>query len=572
MATNKRTSCHSVANPDNSSFTVAPVKEVNNNNNNNNSNNSHSLAASWTTSPCGSSGFSNTQTALSAYDDSNINANCAFMGCVKKFFGPKDVIIPPSAFPTNTGKKEGSSIQLLVSPSNSPKTAELSFSHFPRELCTHVLDFLDWPTLCVAAMVCKSWNSMCEDMSTALLRQRTQKHTTWVLWLLYRLDVQIDEIIEDQAAEKKREQERRRKAQTERKRRDILSSYTAQGSGRKRSSSNDESNADDDKKEFDMHSRNGTRIEFLKQTVLLLMDYFEKGAKVRKEEEELRSLRTFGMPRESRTRVVPEYTHLLRILNKQLLETVSILVQVKEGTISLNQNFDIIELSLRRYYAHFVLMFSPMGEASSMFEYPSEIITDPQARAIWEKKVGRGKYFVDFEKFYEDVLLKEMGGRVDENFRYYMQFFLNFPKDDTVTVSKWNLLTRLFGPYEMFYCNFKNYVLGQGFLGLINRIRAEEILKEYPHHVLIRFSRTAPLVLAFSVSRGNYIQHYTNAPSQRSALGLEEGMENISISTFLREQFPDAPLVPMRVDGKAIAAKDTLAHYCEQIAGYEVLS
>jgi len=102
-----------------------------------------------------------------------------------------------------------------------------------------------------------------------------------------------------------------------------------------------------------------------------------------------------------------------------------------------------------------------------------------------------------------------------------MQFFLNFPKDDTVTVSKyatnpssfqpsspakklttglslsrrWNLLTRLFGPYENFYQNFKTYVLGQGFLGLINRIRAEEILKDYPYHVLIRFSRTAPLVL-----------------------------------------------------------------------------
>jgi len=447
------------------------------------------------------------------------------------------------------------------------KTYEkLSFTNFPRELCTYVLDFLDWPTLCIAAMVCKSWNSLCEDMSTSLLKQRTQKHTTWVLWLLYKLDSQIDDIIEEQAAEKKREQERRKKAQTERKRRDMLSSYSCIENRRRQ-----EPDDDDSKKEFDMHSRNGTRIEFLKQTVLLLMDYFEKGAKVRKEEEEMRALQSFGIQRRN-TRVVPEYTHMLRILNKQLLETTSILVQVRSGTMSLNQNFDIIELSLRRYYAHFVLMFSPTGEASSMFEYPSEIITDPQARHIWEAKIGRTKYFVDFEKFYEEVLCKEMGGKVDNNFRHYMKFFLNFPKDDTVTVSKWNLLTRLFGPYDMFYNNFKNYVLGQGFLGLINRIRAEEILKEYPGHVLIRFSRTAPLVLAFSVSRGSYIQHYTNAPSQRSALGLEEGMDNISIATFLREQFPDAPLVPMRVDGKAIAAKDTLSHYCEQVAGYEVLS
>lgn len=195
-------------------------------------------------------------------------------------------------------------------------------------------------------------------------------------------------------------------------------------------------------------------------------------------------------------------------------------------------------------------MFSPTGEASTLYQYPSEMIQDPKARLIWETHVGKETYFIDFETFYEQVLMQEMREKVDSNFRYYMGFFLNFPKDDTVTVSKWNLLTRLFGPYDLFYSNFKTFVLGQGFLGLINRIRAEEILKDYPYHVLIRFSRTAPLVLAFSVNRGGYIQHYTNAPSQRSALGLEDSMENIPITTFLQEQFPRAPLVPMRVDGR----------------------
>jgi len=444
------------------------------------------------------------------------------------------------------------------------------FARFPRELCTYIFDFLDWRSLCSVAMVCKGWNSAFEDMSHALLKQRTAKHATFVLWLLSKINDQIDVIIEEQAEAERRERERRRRREMmERKKQEMMTAYSACQSDSFFGFAPEPSS--EEKKPFDMHSRNGTRIEFLKQTVLLLKDYFEKGAKAREEEEEALALKSFSVQRE-KTKVLPEYVHLLRIVNKQLIETSQILVQVRKGTIKLNQNFDIIELSLRRYYAHFVLMFSPTGEASSLFQYPSEMIQDPRARAIWDKYVGREKYFVDFDHFYEEVLMKEMDGKADKNFRYNMQFFLNFPKDDTVTVSKWNLLTRLFGPYENFYQNFKTYVLGQGFLGLINRIRAEEILKDYPYHVLIRFSRTAPLVLAFSVSRGNVIQHYTNAPSQRSALGLEESAENIPIATFLKEQFPDARLVPMKVDGKAIAHKDTLSHYCEQIAGYEVMS
>lgn len=111
-------------------------------------------------------------------------------------------------------------------------------------------------------------------------------------------------------------------------------------------------------------------------------------------------MKSFSLQRE-KTTVLPEYAHLLRILNKQLLETSMILVQVRKGTIRLNQNFDIIELSLRRYvfssliysvsspalppryYAHFVLMFSPTGEASSLFQYPSEIIQDPKVLGLY---------------------------------------------------------------------------------------------------------------------------------------------------------------------------------------------
>jgi hypothetical protein len=57
------------------------------------------------------------------------------------------------------------------------------------------------------------------------------------------------------------------------------------------------------------------------------------------------------------------------------------------------------------------------------------------------------------------------------------------------------VLTRLFGPYHEFIENFSNYVLGSGFLGLINRHHAEEILENHPEAVLMRFSRTYPTCL-----------------------------------------------------------------------------
>lgn len=44
----------------------------------------------------------------------------------------------------------------------------------------------------------------------------------------------------------------------------------------------------------------------------------------------------------------PEFTHLLVILNKQLLDIIPILKRVAEGQGQMNENYDILELTLRR--------------------------------------------------------------------------------------------------------------------------------------------------------------------------------------------------------------------------------
>lgn len=212
-------------------------------------------------------------------------------------------------------------------------------------------------------------------------------------------------------------------------------------------------------------------------------------------------------------------------------------------------------------------MFSPHGGANTTYSHPSRIITDDKARKVWEESVGKDVYFCNFKSFYKHVLREETD-LADKDFKRYMKYFLNFPKDDTVSVAKWNTLTRLFGPYRNFYRTLHRYVIGTGFLGLINRIRAEEILKNYPNHVLIRFSRTAPLLLAFSENKDGVITHSTNGPSARKLLKLPETKDNVPIDVYLQKVFPRSSLIPMKVDGRLVARKDTYTDYVSTSSGY----
>jgi len=436
----------------------------------------------------------------------------------------------------------------LKPPDSVPKlTKKRDILSLPSAIIVKIFHLLGWHSICAVAMVCKTWYQLLESLATPFLEARTKKHLRCVFFWLKTLSIQVDHIC-------------RQKDPT------VPTEMMAQCRNRLEMAP---------VKEFNMHARSGTRIDFLKATVMLLQDYFKKGQDMREEEVEIRRFEGLN----PKLDVLPEYTHILAILNRELIGVSTILDSVQRGKIALGPNFDLIELVLRRYYAHFVLMFSPTGEASSFYDYPSDMIQDKDARNIWESHYGKNTYIVDFERFYSEVLLPEMElyaeGVNDEQFRYYMRYFLNFPVDDTVTVSKWNLITRLFGPYKEFYSNFTKYVLGNGFLGLINRIRAEEILREDSNRnrVLIRFSRTAPLVLAFSVrGPGRKVTHYTNAPTQRKALGLPESKENIPISTFLEYQFGGARLVPMRVDGRKVVEKKNLSNYVQEMSGYEIIA
>jgi hypothetical protein len=88
-----------------------------------------------------------------------------------------------------------------------------------------------------------------------------------------------------------------------------------------------------------------------------------------------------------------------------------------------------------------------------------------QARKVWEESVGKDVYFCNFkvapicandelarwayaarltavkrfpvvQSFYKHVLREETD-LADKDFKRYMKYFLNFPKDDTVSVAKY---------------------------------------------------------------------------------------------------------------------------------------
>jgi len=135
----------------------------------------------------------------------------------------------------------------------------------------------------------------------------------------------------------------------------------------------------------------------------------------------------------------------------------------------------------------------------NVVKFPSSLIEDDQARCIWDKYVGAKKYHVDCEWFYEHVILQIFPQAANqEKFKDVFKFFVNFPRDNQLTTYKWNVVVSQFGPIPSFYQNFLRFACGDGFLGLINSVKAEEELADQVGFYLLRFSRKEPAKLTLS--------------------------------------------------------------------------
>jgi len=274
--------------------------------------------------------------------------------------------------------------------------------------------------------------------------------------------------------------------------------------------------------EIYLSSSDRSNMTFLSDTTMLLMDYFDMQAQPIKD--------------------IPDFKKLVLSALARVEEILAIINKINSKEAYITDSFEIFELTLRRLLEQFKKMF-PLGIPAPE---PTFIIEDEKAKAVWELYAGKDKYCIPFSQFEQTIIAKEFGDNHDEKFHQYLRFFLNFPADDIVTTYKWNLLIRLFGPYDKFVDTFTRIALGRGFLGLINRIKANEILTMYGSNedtFLIRFSRTEPEFLAFSFRHINTIQHHINCDKNKNI---------IPIDVFIKEVFPNYKTVQHRLDIKTI--------------------
>jgi F-box-like/CBL proto-oncogene N-terminus, EF hand-like domain len=259
---------------------------------------------------------------------------------------------------------------------------------------------------------------------------------------------------------------------------------------------------------------------------------------------------------------------LIRALEQCMWEARTFLLSLRSPLATLGDHFDSFDLTVRRHVAQLNSMF-PRG---NLLEAPSSMIDDSDARQLWLDTFGERCYSVSFDVFYERVIVALFSASSLQNaqLRQCLAYFVNFPRDDIISVYKFQLLIRLFGPLQLFADTFERTVLGAGFLGAINRIRAEELLQRWqrrrsPPLYLLRFSRTAINYLVIShiadIDAGTVVHRLINRDSNRSS----------SLDSALRLCFGQnsrfKPL-PMQVDGAAIIQLESLSSLSSQMNGY----
>ncbi|KAL6074093.1 Villin headpiece domain containing protein [Balamuthia mandrillaris] len=403
----------------------------------------------------------------------------------------------------------------------------------PERIWVKIFEYVGGESLDVASRVCQLWQRLSKDRA-AEERPAEKSLSVCDYWAALALE-QIKEI----KLKDKKYYEEKKKREKERSQR-----------------------VDDSAVEY---KPTDTRIDYLTSTISLIREYLPRQARTLKMQQSL-------IGDEERRSFLNK---LVVILTKNLQETSVTLSKILEGKFSVNENFDIFELILRRYYEQLRAMFPPFSRRSPPKSVkpaiPSKLITDTRARLVWDSRIGRDKYHVDFETFYTDVICEVFPSiTANHECHHYFSYFLNFPPDNMVTTYKWEVLTRLFGPFNEFVNNFQKYVLEKGFLGLVDRIGAEEQLKDHPDCVLLRFSRTYPTCLAFSfTTKDGKFDHYTNNPVWndhppfKDKRSPEQAKDNIPIGEFLQKLFfaKGYKLLPKRVDGKSVAEQRTMSAY-----------
>lgn len=164
---------------------------------------------------------------------------------------------------------------------------------------------------------------------------------------------------------------------------------------------------------------------------------------------------------------VPIWRHLCVGLCGLLHETEQVLELVGQNAFKVNETFDVFELSLRRYYQNIEALHVIKGCKSSPLNL---LVLDPGARFAWKSHFGELVLHVSWTDFWH-AFFPQSSQRIVKA----VKFLVNFPADNLVTLYKFDLLCRHFGPFSELERNIDVYALGPGFVGLVNRIYAKKV-------------------------------------------------------------------------------------------------
>ena len=142
---------------------------------------------------------------------------------------------------------------------------------------------------------------------------------------------------------------------------------------------------------------------------------------------------------------VESYYMMSNVLLSQLYDSNGIVSRIRENPAAMTVNFDILDLSIRKYIRQLDSMFPVLNAGPQPHILPSHVIKDEKARYVWEKFVGKNQYHADFTEFYDNVLLSVFPQLQHDSgrFRDIFRFFVNFPRDNMITTYKWFVLDSL---------------------------------------------------------------------------------------------------------------------------------
>lgn len=240
---------------------------------------------------------------------------------------------------------------------------------------------------------------------------------------------------------------------------------------------------------------------------------------------------------------------------------------IKQMTPQTEQLFDIFELSIKKAFYEISTLF-PIESEKFKYNF-SEHIHDNIAQHVWDTQFGKTCIVIEFKKFI-NVIVSTWNNGTSEVFIKHIEYLFNFPKDDIITVYRFNLMSCLFGPYNNISDNLHNWVIrkNSGFVGYMNIVGADKILTNLlpqlqRHTILLRFSRREPEL--FAITEINIVTkavtHYRN---------IDRFGQRIPIDTYIKRMFPQHDIAKLNVDPEIldIGAKNDFSRISKYMIVY----